>query len=109
VTVWLERPRNLLNTLAWIIEKAPASLRDAWANTTTVHGRPMLTVLGSLGSRRSLSIDVGALPRYNWCQRDRRALPLSMVTGRTTRVNSPINDDPDILTPLEEGEPELPL
>lgn len=42
--------RDLLNTLADITEKKAAfrSLRDAWADTTTPHGRLMLTVLGGL-------------------------------------------------------------
>jgi DNA invertase Pin-like site-specific DNA recombinase len=42
--------RDLLNTLD-AIAKAGAgfkSLRDAWADTTTAHGRLMLTVLGGL-------------------------------------------------------------
>jgi DNA invertase Pin-like site-specific DNA recombinase len=42
--------RDLLNTLALIAEKKAAfrSLGDAWANTTTAHGRLMLTVLAGL-------------------------------------------------------------
>src|SRR5713101_2048099 len=43
--------RDLLNTLAAIIEKKKAgfrSLGDAWADRTTAHGRLMLTVLGGL-------------------------------------------------------------
>jgi DNA invertase Pin-like site-specific DNA recombinase len=43
--------RDLLNTLAAITEKKKAgfrSLDDAWADTTTAHGRLMLTVLGGL-------------------------------------------------------------
>jgi DNA invertase Pin-like site-specific DNA recombinase len=42
--------RDLLNTLAAITEKKAGfrSLRDAWADTTTAHGRLMLTVLGGL-------------------------------------------------------------
>ena len=40
--------RDLLNTLAQIAEKGAGfrSLGDAWADTTTPHGRLMLTVLG---------------------------------------------------------------
>jgi DNA invertase Pin-like site-specific DNA recombinase len=43
-------PRDLLNTLAAITGKKAGfqSLGDAWANTTTSHGRLMLTVLGGL-------------------------------------------------------------
>jgi DNA invertase Pin-like site-specific DNA recombinase len=42
--------RDLLNTLAAITEKGAGfkSLGDAWADTTTPHGRLMLTVLGGL-------------------------------------------------------------
>ncbi len=42
--------RDLLNTLAAIAAKGAGfrSLHDAWADTTTPHGRLMLTVLGGL-------------------------------------------------------------
>ena len=42
--------RDLLNTLAAIGEAGPSfrSLGDGWADTTTPHGRLMLTVLGGL-------------------------------------------------------------
>ena len=42
--------RDLLNTLATIAAKGAGfrSLSDAWADTTTAHGRLMLTVLGGL-------------------------------------------------------------
>jgi DNA invertase Pin-like site-specific DNA recombinase len=42
--------RDLLNTLAAITDRAAGfkSLGDAWADTTTPHGRLMLTVLGGL-------------------------------------------------------------
>ena len=42
--------RDLLNMLAGITGKKAAfrSLSDAWADTTTAHGRLMLTVLGGL-------------------------------------------------------------
>ena len=49
--------RDLLNTLAAITEKKAGfrSLGDAWADTTTAHGRLMLTVLGGLaGFEREL-------------------------------------------------------
>ena len=44
--------RDLLNTLAALAEKQAGfrSLQDAWADTTTPHGRLMLTVLGGLPS-----------------------------------------------------------
>jgi DNA invertase Pin-like site-specific DNA recombinase len=42
--------RDLLNVLAAIAERGAGfrSLKDAWADTTTPHGRLMLTVLGGL-------------------------------------------------------------
>jgi DNA invertase Pin-like site-specific DNA recombinase len=42
--------RDLLNTLAIITDRKAGfrSLRDEWADTTTPHGRLMLTVLGGL-------------------------------------------------------------
>ncbi len=42
--------RDLLNTLATIAEKKAGlrSLADTWADSTTAHGRLMLTVLGGL-------------------------------------------------------------
>ena len=42
--------RDLLNTVATITERKAGfkSLGDAWADTTTAHGRLMLTVLGGL-------------------------------------------------------------
>jgi DNA invertase Pin-like site-specific DNA recombinase len=42
--------RDLLNTLAAVTERKAGfrSLGDAWADTTTSHGRLMLTVLGGL-------------------------------------------------------------
>lgn len=42
--------RDLLNTLAAIADKKAGfrSLGDTWADTTTAHGRLMLTVLGGL-------------------------------------------------------------
>ena len=42
--------RDLLNLLGTIAEKGAGfkSLRDVWADTTTAHGRLMLTILGGL-------------------------------------------------------------
>jgi DNA invertase Pin-like site-specific DNA recombinase len=49
--------RDLLNVLATISEKGAGfrSIADAWADTTTPHGRLMLTVLGGLVARFSQS------------------------------------------------------
>jgi DNA invertase Pin-like site-specific DNA recombinase len=42
--------RDLLNILAAVVEKKAGfrSLKDAWADTTTPHGRLMVTILGGL-------------------------------------------------------------
>ncbi|OYZ89755.1 MAG: resolvase, partial [Xanthobacter sp. 17-67-6] len=42
--------RDLLNVLAEVADKGAAfrSISDAWADTTTPHGRLMLTILGGL-------------------------------------------------------------
>ena len=54
VSDWLDRlarsTRDLLNTLAAIADRKAGfrSLGDAWTDTTTAHGRLMLTVLGRL-------------------------------------------------------------
>jgi hypothetical protein len=52
----------LLNTLAAITDRKAGfrSLGDAWADTTTAHGRLMLTVLGGLAESvimRSYALD----------------------------------------------------
>jgi DNA invertase Pin-like site-specific DNA recombinase len=61
--------RDLLNTLAAITGKKAGfrSLADAWADTTTAHGRLMLTVLGGLADdaesvvMRSRAPDLGRI------------------------------------------------
>ncbi len=47
--------RDLLNTLAAIADKGAGfrSLGDTWADTTTAHGRLMLTILGGLAEFES--------------------------------------------------------
>src|ERR1700716_3779024 len=40
--------RDLLNLLGTIGKRGRLQLRDTWADTTTAHGRLMLTVLGGL-------------------------------------------------------------
>jgi Resolvase, N terminal domain len=47
---WLGRTRDLLNVLAAVAERGASfnSLADAWADTTSAHGRLMLTVPGGL-------------------------------------------------------------
>ena len=50
--------RDLLNVLAAVAERRATfrSLGDAWADTTTPHGRLMLTVLGGLADYAGLGI-----------------------------------------------------
>jgi DNA invertase Pin-like site-specific DNA recombinase len=47
---WPRSTRDLLNMLGAVADKGAGfkSLRDTWADTTTPHGRLMLTVLGGL-------------------------------------------------------------
>ena len=47
---WARSTRDLLNVLATVNEREAGfrSLKDTWADTTTPHGRLMLTVLGGL-------------------------------------------------------------
>ena len=58
--------RDLLNTLATVTGKEAGfrSLADAWADTTTAHGRLMLTVLGGLAANliRNGSVALARLP-----------------------------------------------
>src|SRR5215472_8294258 len=63
--------RDLLNTLAAITERKAGfrSLGDAWADTTTSHGRLMLTVLGGLAEFerdliRKRTAEAGSGPRH---------------------------------------------
>jgi DNA invertase Pin-like site-specific DNA recombinase len=50
--------RDLLNTLAALTERKAGfrSLGDTWADTTTSHGRLMLTVLGGLAKARGVKM-----------------------------------------------------
>src|SRR3979490_3539361 len=54
--------RDLLNLLGTIAEKVAGfkSLKDTWADTTTAHGRLMLTVLGVLAEVERELIRTGA-------------------------------------------------
>lgn len=74
--------RDLLNTLATIIEKGASfkSLRDTWADTTTPHGRLMLTVLGGLAEfERELIISRTGEGRQ-------RAMARGVVFGRPPKL-----------------------
>src|SRR6202163_2647331 len=59
--------RDLLNLLGTIAEKGASfkSLRDTWADTTTAHGRLLLTVLGGLAEfeRELIRTRTGGGPR----------------------------------------------
>jgi DNA invertase Pin-like site-specific DNA recombinase len=67
--------RDLLNTLAAITAKKAGfrSLGDTWADTTTSHGRLMLTVLGGLADdaesvvMRSDAAKTHDTPGFPWC------------------------------------------
>jgi DNA invertase Pin-like site-specific DNA recombinase len=51
--------RDLLNVLATIAEKGAGfrSIADSWADTTTAHGKLMITILGGLAEfERSLNL-----------------------------------------------------
>jgi DNA invertase Pin-like site-specific DNA recombinase len=50
LTDWPGSTRDLLNVIAAVSERGAGfkSLKDTWADTTTAHGRLMLTVLGGL-------------------------------------------------------------
>jgi DNA invertase Pin-like site-specific DNA recombinase len=55
--------RDLLNTLTAIADRGARfrSLGDAWADTTTAHGRLILTVLGGLAAFSTVPV-VSGLP-----------------------------------------------
>ena len=92
--------RDLLNTLAAITEKKAGfrSLNDAWADTTTPHGRLMLTVLGGLAEferelirsrtgegrerARARGVHIGRKPKLTVHQR-REAIRRRDVLGET--------------------------
>jgi DNA invertase Pin-like site-specific DNA recombinase len=66
--------RDLLNTLDEVTKRGAGfkSLADSWADTTTAHGRLMLTILGGLAeferelpARRSTGLRQGRLPTPN--------------------------------------------
>src|SRR5205807_8488145 len=80
--------RDLLNVLATVGEHEAGfrSLRDAWADTTTPHGRLMLTVLGGLAERAYPS------PYRRWqsaCQGQRCEIRPSRCSHATPAGRSP--------------------
>ena len=74
--------RDLLNTLATITGKGGAfrSLGDAWADTTTPHGRLMLTVLGGLAEFER------ELIRSRTSEGRERAKALGVKLGRKSKL-----------------------
>ena len=96
--------RDLLNTLAAITGKKAGfrSLADAWADTTTAHGRLMLTVLGGLAEFereliRARTARAGRVPRRTgraWADpssspRTSGARRFAAVTGAKRLATSP--------------------
>ena len=74
--------RDLLNTLATIADRKAGfrSLGDAWADTTTAHGRLMLTVLGRLAEFER------ELIRARTTEGRRRAVARGVKLGRKPKL-----------------------
>src|SRR5512138_2845353 len=83
--------RDLLNVLAAVAERGAAfrSLRDAWADTTTPHGRLMLTVLGGLAEieRRARARGVKLGPKHKLTPGQRNPLILIRLASASQFVN----------------------
>ena len=76
--------RDLLNLLGAVADKGAGfkSLRDAWADTTTPHGRLMLTVLGGLAEFER------ELIRSRTSEGRERAKARGVVMGRRPKLTS---------------------
>src|SRR5271169_6289132 len=76
--------RDLLNLLGTVAEKGAGfkSLRDAWADTTTAHGRLMLTVLGGLAEFER------ELIRTRTGEGRQRAMARGVVMGRRPKLTA---------------------
>src|SRR3954470_10320200 len=76
--------RDLLNLLGTIGEKGAGfkSLRDTWADTTTAHGRLMLTVLGGLAEFER------ELIRTRTAEGRERAKARGVILGRKPKLTS---------------------
>jgi DNA invertase Pin-like site-specific DNA recombinase len=74
--------RDLLNILGAVAEKGAGfkSLRDAWADTTTPHGRLMLTVLGGLAEFER------ELIRTRTGEGRQRAMAKGVIMGRRPKL-----------------------
>jgi DNA invertase Pin-like site-specific DNA recombinase len=78
--------RDLLNVLATVSEREAGfrSLKDTWADTTTPHGRLMLTVLGGLAEFERELIRARTRRRQEACEgqwREIRTPDCSNATG----------------------------
>jgi DNA invertase Pin-like site-specific DNA recombinase len=75
-------PRDLLNTLDAVAKKGATfrSLADAWADTTTAHGRLPLTVLGGLAE-----VERGLI-RVRTGEGRRRAVEAGVRLGRRSSL-----------------------
>src|ERR1700748_2033536 len=87
-------PRDLLNVLATITGKKAGfrSLGDTWADTTTSHGRLMLTVLGGLAEfeRELICARILAKPRQlPFAHLDHRQMSDGLWKDRRHRLPSP--------------------
>lgn len=91
--------RDLLNTLAIIANKHAGfrSLRDTWADTTTPHGRLMLTVLGGLAEFER------ELIRTRTGEGRERAKARGVRMGRKPKLT--LHQRKEALTRREAGEP----
>jgi DNA invertase Pin-like site-specific DNA recombinase len=89
--------RDLLNTLATITGKGAGfrSLNDAWADTTTAHGRLMVTVLGGLAEFE------GELIRARTGEGRKRAKEHGVHMGRPPKLTT--HQKRDALKALTDG------
>src|ERR1700731_1843138 len=99
--------RDLLNTLATIAAKGAGfrSLGDTWADTTTAHGRLMLTVLGGLAEferelirartgegrerAKARGVKMGRRPSSPLTRRAKRSGVAIMARRRSRRLRGP--------------------
>jgi DNA invertase Pin-like site-specific DNA recombinase len=91
--------RDLLNTLAAVNEAGAGfrSLRDTWADTTTAHGRLMLTILGGLAEfERELILTRTSEGRQ-------RAILRGVRLGRRPKLN--VHQRREAIAQREAGEP----
>ena len=91
--------RDLLNVLGSIAEKGGGfkSLRDTWADTTTPHGRLMLTILGGLAEFER------ELIRSRTGEGRERAKARGVVMGRKLKLT--VHQRREALARREAGEP----